>query len=152
MSASSPVAEAGPTSPTRGALGLPLVTLSLGSLAVAGYLLGVRLLGAAPACGPIAGCDTVAESPYAVVFGIPVAAWGVAYSAVLVLAAFAWWRFADRWAILATYGLGVLGALGVAYLTYLELFVIHAICIWCVTYAVLVVAALGVAAIAVRRS
>jgi uncharacterized membrane protein len=152
MSVSSTAAEAGRESPARGLLGLPLVFLSLGSLAVAGYLLGVRLLGAAPACGPIAGCDTVAESPYAVVFGIPVAAWGMAYSAVLVLAAFAWWRLADRRALLAAYGLGVLGTLGVAYLTYLELFVIHAICIWCVTYAVLVVAALGVAAIAVRRS
>jgi uncharacterized membrane protein len=139
-------------SPARGALGLPLLVLALGGLAVAAYLLGVRLLGAAPACGPIAGCDTVAESPYAVVFGIPVAAWGMGFSALLVLAALAWWRLADRRALLAAYGLGLLGTLGVAYLTYLELFVIHAICVWCVTYAVLVVASLVTAGLALRRT
>jgi uncharacterized membrane protein len=145
------LAEPDPVTPVRGTLGLPLLLLALASMAVAGYLLGVRMLGAAPACGPVAGCDTVAESSYAIVFGIPVAAWGLGYSAIVALAAFAWWRTADSRALMGAYGLALLGTLGVAYLTYLELFVIHAICIWCVAYAVFVVGTLAVAGLAVRR-
>ncbi len=35
--------------------------------------------------------------------------------------------------------MGLLGLLAVIYLTYLELFVIEAVCVWCVSYAVTVV-------------
>jgi uncharacterized membrane protein len=49
------------------------------------------------------------------------------------------------------YGLLLLGTLAVAYFTYLELFVIEAICLWCVSYAVAVVVSLGVAGLALLR-
>ena len=38
------------------------------------------------------------------------------------------------------YGVGLASLPFVAYLTYLELFVIHAVCVWCVGYAVTIVA------------
>ena len=113
-----------------------MTVLALVGLAIASYLLAVRVLGEAPSCGPIKGCETVASSPYATVFGIPVALFGVGYSIVLAAARSGWWRRADRRALYAAYGLGLAGILAVAYLTYLELFVIDAICVWCVTYAV----------------
>ena len=47
---------------------------------------------------------------------------------------------ADRRALYAAYGLGLAGLLAVAYLTYLEVFVIGAICVWCVTYAITILA------------
>jgi uncharacterized membrane protein len=130
----------------HGRLGGAMSVLALGGLAIASYLLAVRLLGEAPSCGPIKGCETVASSPYATVFGIPVALFGVGYSIVLAAASFGWWRRADRRALYAAYGLGLAGILAVAYLTYLELFVIHAICIWCVTYGTMIVAGWGCAA------
>jgi uncharacterized membrane protein len=40
----------------------------------------------------------------------------------------------------------------VGYLTYLELFVIHAVCIWCVTFAVAIVAGWIVTLVAMRRT
>lgn len=127
-----------------------MTILAATGLAVAAYLTSVRLLGEAPACGPVRGCDTVAASEYATVLGIPVALLGLGFSIVLVMLAVAWWRLGDRRALYATYALGLIGVAMVAYLTYLELFVIEAICIWCVTYAVTVVAGWIVAVLAVR--
>jgi uncharacterized membrane protein len=112
----------------------------------------VRLFGESAVCGPSKGCETVAASEYSVALGVPVAAWGVAFSLLVVGCVLAWWRRADRRALLAAYGLLLLGTLVVACLAYVELFVIHAICAWCVAHAVAVVLALGVAGLALRRS
>lgn len=136
----------------RGRWGAAMTILALGGLAVAGYLLAVRLLGEAPACGPVKGCDTVAASEYATILGIPVALFGVGFSIVLTAAAGIWWRLGDRRALYAAYALGLLGVVAVAYLTYLELFVIEAICVWCVTYALTIVAGWVLAILAVRTA
>jgi uncharacterized membrane protein len=134
----------------HGRWGAAMTILSLGGLAVATYLLAVRLLGGAPACGPVQGCDTVAASEYATVLGLPVALYGVGFSAGLVVAAVGWWRRADHRALNAAYGLGLVGMAAVAYLTYLELFVIEAICLWCVTYAISIVIGWLLTVVAVR--
>ena len=93
----------------------------------------------------------MAASSYSVVLGVPVAAYGVAGSLVLTACAFAWWRTADRRPLLAAYGILLLATLAVSVLTYLELFVIRAICPWCVSYAVTIVLSLGTAGRALRR-
>lgn len=134
----------------RGRWGAAITILAIGGLAIAAYLLTVRLLGEAPACGPVRGCDTVAASAYATVLGLPVALFGVGFSLVLVAAAVVWWRRGARRALYAAYGLGLLGVVAVAYLTYLEIFVIQAICIWCVAYAVTIVVGWVLAILAVR--
>jgi uncharacterized membrane protein len=124
---------------------------ALGGLAISGYLLAVRLLGDAPACGPVKGCDTVAASEYATVIGLPVALYGVAFSVGLLVATGTWWRRAERRALYAAYALGLLGVVAVAYLTYLELFVIEAICVWCVSYAITIVVGWLMTVLAVRQ-
>ena len=129
-----------------------MTVLALAGLAIASYLLAVRLLGEAPACGPVKGCDTVAASEYATVLGVPVALFGVGFSIALMAASAIWWRRRDRRALYAAYGLGLLGVVAVAYLTYLELFVIEAICVWCVSYAVTIVSGLIVSIFAVRSA
>lgn len=126
-----------------------LVTLI--GLVASGYLLVVHLMGSAPACGPVHGCETVAASEYSAVFGIPVAAFGFGLSLLILGCAFVWWRSLERKALLGAYGLLLLATLAVAYLTYLELFVIHAICAWCVTYAITIVISLGITGLALRR-
>jgi uncharacterized membrane protein len=133
---------------TRGWLGGAMTVLALVGLGIASYLLAVRVMGEPPTCGPIKGCETVAASPFATVFGRPVAAFGVAFSFGLVAATLAWWRSADRRVLHAVYGLGLAGVLTVAYLTYLEVFVIGAICVWCVTYAITIVAGWAIACVA----
>jgi len=128
------------------------VLVTLAGAAIAGYLTAVRLLGANAVCGPSHGCDLVAASEYAEILGIPVAVYGLAGSVLLVALAVVWWLRTDRRALLVAYLLLLLGTGFVAYLTFLELFVIEAICAWCVGYAVTVVVALVVAGLALRRS
>ena len=141
------------TARSRGRFGAALTGLALAGLGIATYLLAVRVLGEAPACGPVKGCETVAASEYATVAGVPVALFGVLFSMVLVGACLTWWRLADRRALYAAYGLGLAGIIAVLYLTYLELFVIEAICVWCVSYALTILAGwLGVTVVAWRTS
>lgn len=136
----------------RGRWGAAMTVLALAGLAIAGYLLTVRLLGEAPACGPVRGCDTVAASEYATIFGLPVALFGVGFSLVLSATAIVWWRRGERRALYASYGLGLAGIIAVAYLTYLELFVIEAICVWCVSFGVTIVTGWVLAILAVRTA
>ena len=141
---------------TRARSGLAMTALALVGLAIAAYLAAEKLSGGTPACGPLHGCETVAASSYSEILGIPVALIGVGYSIVLAVASLAWWRSADsgraRQALLVAYGLGLLGLFVVLALTYLELFVIDAVCVYCVTYGLTVIAGFVVAAVAVRRS
>lgn len=85
----------------------------------------------------IGSCERVNTSRWAMFLGVPVAAWGLAtYIALLVLALVSAQRAALElqiaWALVALSGWSVLFS---AWLTSKELFVIHAICIWCVTSA-----------------
>ncbi len=109
-------------------------------MVIALYLTATKLAGVPPICGPSAGCETVEASPYSSILGIPVALLGALFSATLVGLALAWGRFGDRRALYVAYGLGLAGTLVEVYLVYLELFVIHAVCLWCTAYGVTVVA------------
>ena len=106
------------------------------------------------ACGS-GSCETVQLSRWGDFLGMPVAAWGVGYYlAVLVLAiAAVEERFSESRrltnALVFVTGMGLLFSL---WLTYLELFVIHAICRWCVGSAVMTVVLFGLAVADRRRS
>jgi len=93
-------------------------------------------------CGT-GGCDTVQASRYSDFLGLPVALYGVAgYAAVFgaSLAAVQPSRVPRRGLDMAVAVLASLGFAFTLYLTALELFVIHAICRWCVGSAVLITA------------
>jgi len=91
----------------------------------------------------VGSCETVNTSKWAVFLGFPVAAWGVFFYVTVFALAFAGTsqRFADStaisWILVLSSAVGLLFS---AWLTYLELAVIHAICIWCVVSAGLVTA------------
>ena len=88
--------------------------------------------------GGSGGCETVQSSSYATILGVPVAVVGlVGYSGLLVSAS-----LRGEVGIYLGFLVALVGALFSAYLTYLELFVIHAICEWCVASAAVMVAAL----------
>ena len=129
-----------------------MTALALAGLAIAAYLLAARIIGEAPACGPVKGCETVAASEYATVLGVPVGLFGAGFSAMLVTACVVWWRRADRRALYAAYGLGLAGVIAVIYLTYVEVFVIEAICVWCVGYALTIVGGWALTAAAALRT
>jgi uncharacterized membrane protein len=79
--------------------------------------------------------------------GLPVAAWGLLFYldvfAIAVVSTFP--RFEDERVLsIVLVAEAAVGVLFSVWLTYLELFVIHAICIWCVTSALVVTAILFV--------
>jgi len=86
-------------------------------------------------------CETVNLSRWATFLGIPVAVWGVGFYVVLFLVALAGTteRFVNAtWVSRALLALTAWGVLFSAWLTYLELYVIHAVCMFCVISAILV--------------
>ena len=97
----------------------------------------------------IGSCETVNTSRWSVLFGLPVAAWGLLfYLDVFGVALIGTMpRFENQPIIsLVLVAEAAIGVLFSAWLTYLELAVIHAICIWCVTSAVIVLVILAVSA------
>jgi uncharacterized membrane protein len=85
------------------------------------------------ACG-VSSCEQVQTSRWSVFLGLPVATWGLGfYAVVLLLSVFGMQeRYAESRALsLAALILTGWGALFTAWLNYLEAFVIHAWCEWC---------------------
>jgi uncharacterized membrane protein len=122
-------------------------------LALVGFFVALYLwlhtlgIGGPLQCGT-GGCDTVQTSRWAVFLGFPVALYGVVgYFGILVVALAALRPAAlvqRKWNVVLV-GMASVGVVFTVYLTYLELFVIHAICRWCVTSAVIITAIWGVA-------
>jgi uncharacterized membrane protein len=131
-------------------LATALAVVGVIGIAISIYLTWTKLAGVLPICGPTGGCETVEQSDYSSVAGIPVAAFGILYSAAVVLLALWWARTRDPRAAYAAYALGLAGVVVEAYLVYLELFVIHAICLWCVAYGITIVVGLVLASAIVR--
>jgi uncharacterized membrane protein len=103
-------------------------------------------------CGA-GGCETVQTSRWAVLLGVPVAFYGVAGYAVLFAVSFLGLRtgvLAHRGVTLTLATLATGGFLFTIYLTYVELFVIRAICRWCVASAAIMTAIWVVTMVEVR--
>ena len=147
-----PVTESRATARPAGWLAPAIVILALVGCAISAYLLVVKLSGGTAVCPIGGGCETVQDSVYATILGVPVAALGLGHSVAVAIAGLVWWRIGDRRGLVAAYVLGILGSLFELYLVYLELFVIRAVCAWCVAYGVTVVGGLALAALAMRRS
>jgi uncharacterized membrane protein len=99
------------------------------------------------ACGT-GGCETVQLSKWGEFLGMPVAAWGIGYyGLVLVLAITGTQeRFEASRSLTKTIAIVTgCGLLFTIWLTYLELFVIHAICRWCVGSATMTLVLFGLA-------
>jgi uncharacterized membrane protein len=128
-----------------------LVALDLVGLAIAGYLAIVELGGGVPYCGGLGGCETVAQSEYSRIAGIPVAVYGVALSLLMLGLALAWIRTSAPRLLDAIYGLSLIALMFEGYFLFLELFVIHAVCAWCTAYGLTVVGRFLVAWWAWRR-
>ena len=98
----------------------------------------------------IGSCETVNTSRWSMLLGLPIAAWGLAAYVALLLLAMVGSGEAHESSIPIARTIVALSAWSVlfsAFLTYQELFVIRAICIWCVSSALLwvVIFALSVA-------
>lgn len=103
-----------------------LIVAAIG-IGVSSYLTYVHYQPAALICTGTGGCETVQDSKYAVLAGVPVAVLGLsAWIAALVLTV---WDSELAQTLTAALALGALAF--ATYLVILQLFVIDAICIWC---------------------
>jgi uncharacterized membrane protein len=106
------------------------------------------------ACGS-GGCETVQASVWSRVGGVEVALIGVIGYAALLLVSLVSLQpslATRRWPALLLVALAGIGVCFTAYLTYLELFVIHAICRWCVGSAVIILSVFGASLLALRAA
>lgn len=129
------------------------VLLSVIGLFISLYLTYIYTSDQVALCLSGGGCDTVQHSPYAWILGVPIPTLGAgAYLLLIALGALAWRNSErqERW-LLAFFGVSLVGLLFSAYLTYVELFVIHAICSWCVISAVIQLVVFALALLAWRR-
>lgn len=118
--------------------------LALLGLSISLYMLAYALGFTGPVICNVGSCETVQNSPYSKIGGIPVAAFGTLGYLVLLVTSFLGLqpRFVGaRWVSLALLAGGVIGVGFSAYLTYLEAYVIHAWCQWCVSSAIIMVLA-----------
>jgi len=120
-----------------------IVLLALVGLLVATYLwlYKIGVIGELQ-CGT-GGCEVVQTSRYADLLGIPVAFYGVAGYAVLLVLGLAGLqpaRAGDRRLAVLVAALATAGFAFTLYLTFLELLVLHAICRWCIASAAIMTA------------
>ena len=117
------------------------------------YLYKLGLIGTL-ACGT-GGCETVQLSPQSRFLGVDVALIGVVgYTGLVALGLLSLQpRYAGRsWPVLLLLGVGGGAVAFTLYLSYLELFVIHAICRWCLVSAVIIAILFAVTALEFRRA
>lgn len=144
----------------RGGRGLPSALmpaaqglLALAGAGVSGYLTVVHLQGSEALCGGVGNCELVQNSSYAELGGMPVALLGLlAYLAILSLCLLRLTPYSREWLPLAVFGLSLAAVIYSAYLTYVELFILEAICVWCVASAALVTAIFGLVTVEVVRA
>ena len=118
-----------------------IFALSIVGLVISGYLLYTYVTDAPIVCAN-SGCETVRESAYSYFLGIPLPAFGGVMYATIILLSFGRTIFEGE-ARNISRSITLFSFVGVlisAYLTYLEIFVIKAICVWCVASAVVITA------------
>ena len=117
-----------------------VLLLALAGIGVSLYMSYVETQHASAVCGPVGDCNAVQSSPYARLLGVPIGVLGVlGYVAILVV----WWwqrlrhdRLAGH-APMVMFTLTFVGTLFSIYLTFLEPFVIGAVCMWCISQAII---------------
>jgi uncharacterized membrane protein len=120
-----------------------LIVIGMG---VSGYLTYIEITASTAVCGPLGDCNAVNTSSYARLFGVlPIGVMGL-IGYIAILTAWLWGRFrSDKLASsmpLILFGLSLFGTLFSISLTYLEPFVIGAVCMWCLASAIIMTALL----------
>jgi uncharacterized membrane protein len=127
--------------------------LSFLGLLVAGYLTYIKYFPTSPLCTGVGDCASVNTSIYSAVMGVPVALLGAAAYASILAALLLETRLKTvrEWGPLFVLGVAFAGVLYSAYLTYIEIAVIRAICPYCVASAVIITVIFGLAGVRATR-
>ena len=104
-----------------------ILALAIVGAGIAAYLTGAHLAHAPVACVASSGCETVQHSAYSELWGIPIAAIGLAGYVLIAATA----RPRTDLARAAGAATALAGLVFAAYLVYVQLGVIDAVCQWC---------------------
>ena len=113
-----------------------IIALALVGFTDAAFLLAKRISGAPIPCFITSGCDTVSKSPYSVLFGVPLSAWGVLFYLGI---GFLTILYMDTKKLLVAKLIPVattLGFLSSLYFIYVQKFLIGAFCVYCILSAI----------------
>jgi len=130
------------------------IGLTLLGLGVSAYLTWVKLTGNTASCGTVGDCESVNNSRYAEIGGVPIALFGaLSYLVLLALLLIEHRRpQTAETARLMVFGVSLIGTLYSAYLTYIEVAVLRAICPYCVASAIAVTAVLILCVLRLRSA
>lgn len=130
------------------------VILAVAGAGVSAYLTYIKFANVAVFCSNVGDCESVNNSVYSEVAGVPIALFGLgAYLLIALLLVLEDRAEALRaYGPLAIFGLGLTGTLYSAYLTYVELFILHAVCPYCVISAILITGIFILALLRLRRT
>lgn len=108
-----------------------MLVVALLGFADATYLTAEHYLNVAPPCSVTHGCEKVLTSQYATIANVPIALGGAAFYFVVALLSLWLLMQGTRKSVPLLFGLTVVGLLTSGVLVYLQLFVLHSICLYC---------------------
>lgn len=131
---------------------LAFIVLAVVGLGIATYLSATHLLEKSIVCGGAGECDYVNASDYAYILGVPVALLGLGLYGAMLAIAVQWYRApeSDIWPVVY-WGVALSGAGYAGYLTYVELEILHAVCLWCVGSAIVLAVSLALSTLLLLR-
>jgi uncharacterized membrane protein len=111
---------------------------AIAGMAISIYMFIFKVFSIDAMCLGNSGCSSVNASPYSEIYGIPIAVVGfIGYLAIIVtLILENRLPFFEENGPMLEFGMGLVGVVYSAYLTYLEFYVIHAVCPFCIASAV----------------
>jgi len=125
-----------------------IIALAIIGMILTGYLIYLHYSPTeALLCAESSGCDVVNKSVYSEIWGIPIAALGfLMYLSILVLAILAEKGFQKRAMLLSIFFIALAGVVFSSYLTYVQFFVLYAVCSFCLASAADILLIFGVSA------
>lgn len=123
-------------------ISLSIFILGLCGMGISGYLTYGYLVNVSIGCPFNANCDLIQASPYAYMWEVPVPLLGLLMYAALTLMGCLLLIKRAEWEniiSLGIYGISLAGVIFTGYLYYLEIFVLHAFCSWCIVSSIVIV-------------
>lgn len=108
---------------------------ALVGFADASYLTAEHVRGTVPPCSVLVGCERVLTSEYASIKGMPLAALGMLYYGTVLVMLIAYFDTGNRRILHATAWLVAVGFLCTLFLVYAQVFIIEALCPYCLVSA-----------------
>jgi uncharacterized membrane protein len=130
---------------------LAITVLAASGVIVSAYLLTIHWGWWQAVCLGVGDCESVNTSRYSELLRVPVALLGaLTYFAIIAACALIAQKIYADYALIAIFFLAATGVAFSAYLTYIELFVLRALCPWCVLSAILITLIAGLSAMELR--